>query len=418
MPNPSRAENSTLPASIALLRDPATIRARCQAILAAAEADQLPSYRVDLAALPALADFVAQTIRQNYPTLAIPFHSRWRHFSAGGIDRWSILAPTLQADAAERCRIRLDLAITSVLLDAGAGPDWGFAEPGHGRFARSEGLGVASWHMFLAGGFSSDPNQPLRADAAGLEAVGAASIGKAFQVSDANPLVGLEGRAGVMQRLGGALRAAPHLFGAGGTARIGHLYDWAIATAQNGALPARTLFGAVLDGLAPIWPGRISLADHNLGDVWQHRWAGGEGETAGLVPFHKLSQWLTYSLVEPLEQEAGLRITDLDALTGLPEYRNGGLFIDGGVIIPRTEAVWTTTHQVDSEAIVSWRALTVALLDQIADLVRDQLALAKADFPLVRILEGGTWSAGRRIAKQKRADGGPPLKFVSDGTVF
>ena len=45
------------------------------------------------------------------------------------------------------------------------------------------------------------------------------------------------------------------------------------------------------------------------------------------MPLHKLSQWLAYSLIEPL-QRAGIAVTDIDGLTGLAEYRNGGLFID------------------------------------------------------------------------------------------
>ncbi len=68
--------------------------------------------------------------------------------------------------------------------------------------------------------------------------------------------------------------------------------------------------------------------------------------------------------------------------------------------------------------IVEWRALTVALLDRIAPPVRDKLGIAAQDFPLGALLEGGTWSAGRKIAKQKRPDGGPPFNIVSDGTVF
>jgi len=48
--------------------------------------------------------------------------------------------------------------------------------------------------------------------------------------------------------------------------------------------------------------------------------------TDGLVPIHKLSQWLSYSLVEPL-MAAGIEVTDLDGLTGLAEYRNGGLLV-------------------------------------------------------------------------------------------
>ncbi|MFC7690033.1 DUF1688 family protein [Paeniroseomonas aquatica] len=38
--------------------------------------------------------------------------------------------------------------------------------------------------------------------------------------------------------------------------------------------------------------------------------------------------------------------------------------------------------------------------------------------PLARVLEGGSWWAGRRLAAERRADGGPPLIIASDGTLF
>jgi hypothetical protein len=60
----------------------------------------------------------------------------------------------------------------------------------------------------------------------------------------------------------------------------------------------------------------------------------------------------------------------------------------------------------------------VGLLDLIAPLVAERLGLAAAAFPLARVLEGGTWAAGRLIAQEKRADGGPPFLIQSDGTVF
>ena len=84
------------------------------------------------------------------------------------------------------------------------------------------------------------------------------------------------------------------------------------------------------------------------------------------MPFHKLSQWLTYSLLEPLE-ELGLRVIDLDQLTGLAEYRNGGLFIDMGLIVPTEAATLTQPQFPDSPTVVEWRALTVILLDRLAD---------------------------------------------------
>ena len=135
------------------------------------------------------------------------------------------------------------------------------------------------------------------------------------------------------------------------------------------------------------------------------------------MPFHKLTQWLTYSLLEPLE-EAGLVVTGLGALTGLPEYRNGGLLLDLGLLAPRDPALMERPLTVDSLPVVEWRAVTVIALDRIAEAVRQQLMKSEAEFPLARVLEGGTWAAGRRIAAERRTGGMPPMQIESDGTVF
>jgi hypothetical protein len=172
----------------------------------------------------------------------------------------------------------------------------------------------------------------------------------------------------------------------------------------------------VLAGLGSIWPGRLTLAGVNLGDVWPHPAAGGTGATAGLVPLHKLSQWLTYSLIEPLTG-AGLHVTGVERLTGLAEYRNGGLFLDLGVLAPRHHVVMRETHRPGAEIVVEWRALTVALLDRLAPLVRARLGAGAAALPLASILEGGTWMAGRRLADERR-QGAPPIRIDSDGTVM
>lgn len=403
--------------AVAWLRTPQAIRERSHALFALAERDALPNFTLHLEAMPAAADYVAQTIREKYPTLQIPYHARWRHFAANGVDRWAQLAQTLTADKDEIARIRFDLCVTSVLLDAGAGPHWAFEEvKGGTKIARSEGLAVASLHAFRAGLFSGDKAQPLRADAAGLIPLAPNAIAHAFQVSDANPLVGVEGRAALMRNLGQALKSRPDLFGAG--ARIGGLYDYLKAQAvKDGTLPAAAILAAVLDGLSPIWPSRMTLDGQNLGDVWRHRGIVSGDLTSGLIPFHKLSQWLTYSLVEIFE-DAGIAVGGLDELTGLPEYRNGGLFLDLGVLTVRHDALKKYPIPVEDEAVVEWRALTLALLDHIADPVRARLGKTAAEMPLARILEGGTWAAGRKIAQEKRADGGPPLTVASDGTVF
>jgi hypothetical protein len=173
----------------------------------------------------------------------------------------------------------------------------------------------------------------------------------------------------------------------------------------------------VLQHLGPIWPSRLTLGGVALGDCWKHPALKTGDETTGLVPLHKLSQWLSYSLIEPL-QWAGIEVTDIDGLTGLAEYRNGGLFIDTGVLTLRDPSDTRREHSVDSELVVEWRALTVALLDRLADVMRARLNMDRQSLPLARILQGGTWAAGRAIARTLRPDGGPPLKIISDGTVF
>ena len=215
---------------------------------------------------------------------------------------------------------------------AGAG-----SEPSSGEaFARSEGLALASLALFERGLLSSHLSQPLRADGAALRALEPSALAEAFQVNADNPLAGLEGRALLLNRLGAAIELDPERFGQ--PARLGNLYDYLKGQAHDGKLAARTILITLLESLATIWPGRIALGGHNLGDVGRHPAARADDPTGGLVPFHKLSQWLAYSLIEPL-QDAGIEVTDLDALTALAEYRNGGLLIDSGVVVPKHAAV-------------------------------------------------------------------------------
>jgi hypothetical protein len=405
-------------AALAWLRTPAAIRARAGLVLAAAKRDELKHFALDPAQLDPAADYVIETIRSNYPDLRIPYHSRWRHFAAGGRDRWAALAAELRdVGPDELARIRFDLVVVSVLLDAGAGDAWRYAEAASGAvLARSEGLAVASFDLFQAGTLSGRPDQPLRADAAALLALDERTLGRAFQVTDKNPLVGLAGRCELLNRLGRALTAKPGLFGAGAP-RIGGLFDHLAGQASDGRLPSPAILAAVLEGFGDIWPGRIALAGVNLGDVGRHPTAATGDLTSELVPFHKLSQWLAYSLIEPLE-DAGLGVTGLDQLTALAEYRNGGLLIDLGVLRPKHDAVLGEAHPGASEVVVEWRALTVALIDRLAERIRVKLGLTAAELPLAKVLEGGTWAAGRRIARELRSGGGPPLQLASDGTLF
>jgi Protein of unknown function (DUF1688) len=413
---PVEQRDSTL-AAVRWLRTPEAVRERAHLVLAAAEAGLTPNFALDPSRLDDAAEAAVEMTRTDYPDLNIPFHSRWRHFEVGRRDRWRECSRRLDpVDRDEIARIRFDLVIPSVLLDAGAGAAWRWREASSGElFSRSEGLALASLELFERGVLSKHRSRPLRTDAAALRALDAASLAHVFQVRPDNPLLGLDSRARLLNRLGAAMELDPGRFGS--PARLGHLYDHFKETAQDGRLPARVLLITLLESLAPIWPGRIELGGHNLGDVGRHPAARTDDPTTGLVPFHKLSQWLAYSLIEPL-QDAGIEVVELDALTALAEYRNGGLLIDSGVLVPKRGCLLGEAHPGDGEVVVEWRALTVALIDRLADRVREGLGLSRAQLPLAKVLQGGTWSAGRSLARQVRDDGGPPLRIISDGTLF
>jgi hypothetical protein len=357
-----------------------------------------------------LVDYVIEVIRENYPSLDIPFHSRWGHFRVGGVDRVKMLEEKLSSvDALEKARTKFDLVITSVLLDAGAGNTWSYKEASSGKtFSRSEGLGVASFYLFLEGALSDDPGKPLQVTAQGLQNLSVQKLSAAFQVSGSNPLIGVHGRLALLHNLGKTIAQKKDLFPGG---RPGGLVDY-LQKRHGKKLTGPQVLRSVLDGLGEIWPGRVKVAGVNLGDIWTYAKVPG-----GLAAFHKLSQWMTYSLMEPL-QEAGFELVDVEKLTGLAEYRNGGLLLDRGLISLKDAKLLSESHRPDSELNIEWRGLTVSLLDRIGDEVRKKLNKSVQEFPLAKVLEGGTWWAGRKAARALRADSSPPLKIDSDGTVF
>ena len=395
------------------------VRERAHRMLAIGLADRLAHFRIDLDRLDGALDLVLETTRTAYPSFDVPFHSRWRHFVTNGDDRWAAVADrTDWHDRAARARAEFDLAIVSVFLDAGAGPSWRYRDPMTGSaIGRSEGLGLASLAMFTGGAFSATLLEPLRVDAGVLANLGVADLERGMQVSDLNPLVGLNGRADLLGRLGRLVASKPDIFGSRDTPRPGGLYDRLAMLADGQTLSAPTILTELLQQLGPIWPSRLTLGGLALGDCWRHPAMTTADATSGLVPLHKLSQWLAYSLIEPM-QRSGITVTDIDGLTGLAEYRNGGLFVDSGVLAFRDAEAARQEHEVASPLVVEWRALTVALLDRVADGVRQRLGRDATSLPLAKILEGGTWAAGRRLARERRADGSPPVKVISDGTVF
>ncbi|KAL1848275.1 hypothetical protein Plec18170_008186 [Paecilomyces lecythidis] len=388
------------------------------------------------------ADFVASLIMRDFGPdrfHEIPPHGRWQHFEAGNVARVKKLLDEWTAageDNTECARRLIDMFLVSVLLDAGAGNTWTFIEPGSNiRLSRSEGLAVASLYMFKNGLFTDNGSgNAAKVDGIGLQKLTGEQLAEGMQATPENPLVGTQDRAALLQRLGKSLVNLSAIFGPEG--RPGNIVDY--ISSKGKSVDIRELWNILQRLLIPIWPSnRTTIDGHPIGDAWPLSTLGAtigdQNPPAEVIqPFHKLTQWLTYSLTVPMQRLLGVTWEKQDLMTGLPEYRNGGLFVDMGVLSLKSEVINISrkdeksqlcTFDTADDVIVEWRAMTVALLDRIAPLVVQRLAKttnqAELSLSMAQILEAGTWKAGRELAAKLRPDTkSSPILVESDGTVF
>lgn len=403
-------------------------------------------FKLNLSSMPKVVEFLCGIIERDYGSNydSIPPHGRWQHVNAGGHTRLESLVTQWRLDGVDEVEISrklLDLILVSVLVDAGAGNVWSYNVNGE-TYNRSEGLAVASYHMFVDGALSDNPSDdPYKVNGQKLKNMTMEEFCQGFQISDSNPLSGLEGRLNLIRKLGEALVSNPVTFGP--EARPGCMVDYlhGICDQETNTVGLPDVWNTLMDGLVTIWPkGRTTIEGEPIGDAWtldtklaangaSGKW--GDNLLDGIVTFHKLTQWLCYSLLVPLENYGyKFRITDKSLQTGLPEYRNGGLFYDFGVLelkpehrkrgLELTKKLQSggdiPTFTADDGVIVEWRCLTIGLLDELLLMVNEKL---NAELSLPQVIEAGSWKAGREIAAISRpATKGPPIELYSDGTVF
>ncbi|EOA81463.1 hypothetical protein ACJQWK_10658 [Exserohilum turcicum] len=417
------------------------VRERSKIVGEAAEAGKLSHFDVHEEQLAEAADFVTSVIKRDYGPdkfHTIPPHGRWQHFEVGNVPRISKLLEEWKqggCDDLETTRRLIDLFFVSVLLDAGAGDHWRYVEPGTEReYERSEGIAVASLYMFKSLGFAAAKNdkQPI-VDGKGLQDLKTEALADGFQISDKNPMLGVDSRANLLRSLGKSLLSQPEIFGPEG--RPGNVVDYMKKNSANPSSLDVLVFWDILQKLLiPIWPqDRTNVNGQPLGDAWplstlKTQTASSADETAFIQPFHKLTQWLAYSLMVPFTRILSLQWENASALTALPEYRNGGLFVDVGVLTlkPATlqrgisassDGTGLPAFSAGDDAIVEWRAMTLVLVDKLYKLVLQRMH--GVELSMAQLLEAGTWKAGREVAKMKRPDTkSSPIIILSDGTVF
>ncbi|KAK4040866.1 hypothetical protein C8A01DRAFT_35136 [Parachaetomium inaequale] len=452
------------------LRSLGAVRERCKIVTAKACRDELRHFDVDMQKFPDVVSFVANIIKRDYdaPFTSIPGHGRYQHFGVGGRDRIAHLLATWpeEIDNTEKCKRVMDLFLVSVLLDAGAGTEWSYKSIENGRvYRRSEGIAVATLDMFKTGLFSGTSNK-YQVDREGLRQLTVEKLAQGLQSGPGNEMAGIEGRAQLLIRLGRALENK-EFFGEDG--RPGNMLDHILSHPSTQAssviiVPMPVLWNVLMNGLAPIWPpSRTAINGVSLGDAWPcssmpqpaqspssptfSPFPNTTGQSNGIapwesiLPFHKLTQWLTYSLMQPMQSIMKVQFAGQELLTGLPEYRNGGLFVDLGVLTLKPEdqerglqhyteyCQRTGTGGVEvapmfepgDDVIVEWRGVTVGFLDMLTTDVNKALRneLAGNELSLAQVLEAGSWKGGREIAEVSRPNTKePPILIDSDGTVF
>ncbi|OAA69298.1 hypothetical protein LEL_10174 [Akanthomyces lecanii RCEF 1005] len=433
------------------LRSLGAVRERTKIVFDKLMANKLHHFDVDMTKFPDVVTFVSGLIKRDYdaPFNTIPGHGRYQHFCVGGRDRIADLLSTWPStvDNTERCRRLIDLFLVSVLLDAGAGTSWSYKSTENGKvYRRSEGLAIASLEMFKTGLFSGNPDNKYQVDFQGLANLTVAQLAAGLQSKPGNELAGLDGRTDLLLKLSDALKSKTEFFGE--TGRPGNMIDHLLSHPSTQAssiliVPLPVLWNVLMSGLAPIWPqSRTSIDGVSLGDAWPcASMPQGAGAWESIVPFHKLTQWLTYSLMQPMQSLLNMHFAGTELLTGLPEYRNGGLFVDIGVLNLKKDDVdrglenysdycrrtgvkgveVAPMFEPSDDVIVEWRAATVGLLDHLTLEVNKHMKkdLAGNEMTLAQLLEAGSWKGGREIAEINRPNTKePPILIDSDGTVF
>ncbi|KAG2213737.1 hypothetical protein INT46_009885, partial [Mucor plumbeus] len=407
-----------------------SVRERCFKVQEAATRNRLKHFDVDQSKLDEMVQFVVSIIKRDYDSPSdIPMYSRWRHFDIGGRPRLNNLLQTwssLGQDTLEQTRKLIDILVIAVLMDMKPCQTWTYTEKSTGRvFRRKDGIAVAVLELFVGGTFSSDPTQPHRVDSEALTNLSLQTLRDGLQFTETNSFVGVDERFEVLNHLGLVLKNRNDYFG-NKVQRPGNLMDYllehptTIKTKKGPLISIETLW-PVAQEMGEIWASEDNIGGTpGLGDVWPC--SAISNDDNNLVSFHKLSQWLVYSMIEPMEKLLGATIEGTDLLTPLPDYCNGGFLIDIGFLTlkpidyergiknyhansllpyqPKVEVA--PMFDMSDPVVTEWRALTVAYLDLIADRVRQSFKLSKKLLSLSQLIQGGTWSAGRELAEISR----------------
>ena len=390
---------------------PSSIRRGANVLFGLAERDALEHFRLNQSKLSRLATNLAQSINP----IAVQPHTQWRNLEHDGVRRIAELNDQLMRTldtSNERVRARLDLLFLNEALETGGNGSWKYYDSLSDKFlTRTEALATATLRLFQNGFFSSEPHTPLRVDTHRLRSISDSELADAFQISHDNQMLG--GIGAKHQRLAALadyLECQTEFLDRTAT-RPGNILN--VFSPSN--IPLEPLFSFLAKSLTTIWPGNLNNGSP-LGDAWPHRALDSDPVLQGIAPIHRITQWLHYAIAPALTDYGFTPISTIE-LTGLPGYRNTGLLVDVGVIIPRNPALFSSPHLLGDEAIVELRCLTISAMDRVLLSIHQHHNLSHDSCPMAK-LNGLFWHAGRTKAAELRPDGSPPFVVKDQGVPF
>ncbi|MEP3046708.1 MAG: DUF1688 family protein [Roseibium sp.] len=394
--------------------DPDEIRDRANGYLEKAIAGKLTHMSVDLDKLPNALIRVLETTKVTYPDFQIPPYGVWRAFEVGGVDRWGAIANARDfASAEEMLTAAADLAILAALMNTTRPNGWSYIEPNTGaQVEGKQASALAAFNMFAAGSFSADLSDPFRVDAETLIRIPSDELAAGLQWDPFTGDDGIQNMQRHLKRFGEALALRSDLFGEGQITRPGLLAK-RLAEIGKGTVDATAVLDQLLEALVPVWDGGAVLEEITLGDSFAHSADANRGE---IMPFHLCAQEMVYSLVEPFAW-AGCEVANLESLTSPSDLDHAALFTGTDVLQVR-DGFENSDLGTNQDRMVEIRAVTIGLMDKMADMLRTELDVASDQLPLTCVLEGGTSRAGAQILREN----GPQVQnlgsFMNPGSVF
>ena len=340
-------------------------------------------FEINLEKLDQTVDDLLEFILKKYPKMNIGMHSRLNH-----IPEWYDLVQKWKCPLNEKIKRLIDLLFVSVLLDGGSGENWKYIS-NNIEYRRSEGLGKCVYNMFISGFFSLDEKQPYKVDMNRIKLINLDEFKNEFQISKDNILIGLENRLENLVNFSKFMINNDN-FNINNNIRPGNIFD---KIYNNLEIDLDKLY-EIIFSFSPI-----------INDVHYYK------PLDVYVPFHKILQWLSYSLID-LFKKFNISIRSDNYLTALPEYRNGGFLIDSNIINFKNNNLKNIFHEINSDIIIELRASTIVLID----IIKDKINIKKKNnLNISQVLEGGTWRYGRYLANKNNIS---PIKIKSNGIIF